>query len=430
VYSILETVFLSWPLVAVLFSLAFMPLISQTLWQKAEWVILSSIAIIAVASSFYILPNFNANLYHSLVDDYCPFIIMIMTLYVLSHGIRIKIIAAPTTFANTIFLGFGNALSSLIGTTGASVLFLPSFLKMNKDRKNKAHLIIFFIFLISNIGGILTPLGDAPILLGYLHGVNFSWSLIKLFPVWVMGTTLCLIVFVFIDRFYIKKEGGLVSISQERVKISIHGWLDIALLLSTATLLFIELPDIIIDKITISHILIRMLILLAIIGISRLCYKQEAINYAPFMHVAKTFLIIFTTIAPVEVILDANSESIHSFLMNLAAGSDGTSIYFWLCAITSAFLDNAPSYMLFFNMAGGNAHELMNQLPNILVAISASAVIMGAITYIGNAPNLMVKSIAEHNGIEMPSFIGYMGWAVAVIVPISFCIAQLIEWLY
>jgi Na+/H+ antiporter NhaD/arsenite permease-like protein len=440
--------------------LAVMPLIASRFWKKHEWTVLLSIALISVVCTYVKLPNFKEVMYHSLVDDYLPFIIMVFTLYVLSNGIHVKIKASSSTLTNTIFLGVGNIFASLIGTTGASVLLLHSFLAINKGRQHKTHLVIFFILTMANIGGMLTPLGDAPILLGYLHGVDFEWSLVKLFPIWFVSTAICMACFYLIDKFFLRKEREHIDteaistqvvdevntvltdeavdeLSQEcdgksnrRFSISISGLGNVTLLLLTVVTLFVEFQDLIIGSITISHMLIRNMLLLTFAAISLFTRKCNDIDFSPFSDVAKTFLVIFITIAPVVSILDINSDRIHALFMQMTDETNVASVYFWICSITSAFLDNAPSYLLFFNIAGGDANALMSAYPNILVAISSSSVIMGAITYIGNAPNLIVRSIAEKRGIKMPSFIEYMAWAGAIILPIGVILTLLIGWMY
>ena len=147
---------------------------------------------------------------------------------------------------------------------------------------------------------------------------------------------------------------------------------------------------------------------------------EKKIDFEPFKEVVRTFFVIFIVIAPVLFILEENSSEIQKLITNLSNGNDGTSVYFWMCSLASSFLDNAPSYLLFFNVAGGNANELMHTYPSILKAISVSSVVMGAMTYIGNAPNMMVRSIALKKGIKMPSFVGYMAWSILIILPISF----------
>lgn len=298
------------------------------------------------------------------------------------------------------------------------MLFLRPFLEMNKDRIYKSHLIIFFIFLVSNIGGLLTPLGDPPLLLGYLHGIDFFWELRNLYPYWLGYLAICLGILYIVDKIVLHKENLEHHLVKRKFTIEIGGWLNVGLILATVIVLAIEI-----------NIYIKDLILLSFCGVSfyRNRITNEKIDFSPFGEVARTFLVIFIVIAPVLFILNTNSDTIHKYIIDMSNGTDGSSVYFWLCSLASSFLDNAPSYLLFFNMAGGNPQELMYVYPNVLTAISISSVVMGAMTYIGNAPNMMVKSIATKKGIQMPSFIGYMLWSCTIILPISYIASILLS---
>jgi Na+/H+ antiporter NhaD/arsenite permease-like protein len=371
---------------------------------------------------FLILDNTCKILNHAIIEDYVPFIITLFTLYLLSHGIHIKIKLSSGTKQNALFLIIASIFSSIIGTTGASMLLLRPFLEMNKNRQKKTHLLVFFIFLVSNIGGLLTPLGDPPLLLGYLHGIEFSWFFKNLVFYWLLYIFTCVLIMVFVDKHIIKNEKNIKV--DEKFELKITGIGNIFLTILTVFVLFIDFDFV--NKSNIPQIYLKCSLLLIFCLISFVYSKKvnhEKIDFAPFSEVAKTFLVIFIVIAPVLHILETNSHIIHEYIRNISKGSDESIVYFWLCSLTSSFLDNAPSYLLFFNMAGGNANELMNVYPNILQAISISAVVMGAMTYIGNAPNMMVRSIALKKGIKMPSFIGYILWSCLVILPISFFIS-------
>ena len=342
---------------------------------------------------------------------------MLFTLYALSHGIHIKLRAHSDTLSNIVFLACCSLFSSVIGTTGASMLFLRPFLEMNKGRNNKSHLIIFFIFLVSNIGGLLTPLGDPPLLLGYLHGIDFFWELRNLFPYWIGYLVTCLAILYIVDKIALRKENVELALERRKFSIKIGGYLNICLIIATVCVLGFEI-----------NIYLKDILLLSFCGFSLYRNRQigEKIDFAPFWEVARTFLVIFIVIAPVLFILNIHSDSIHKYILSISNGGDGAMVYFWLCSLASSFLDNAPSYLLFFNMAGGNPEELMYVYPKILTAISISSVVMGSMTYIGNAPNMMVKSIANRKGIAMPSFVGYMLWSFVIIFPISYIIAHLL----
>lgn len=395
-----------------------MPILAPNFWHKNEKLVFAIITLVSIFSSCVLINNPTEIMKQAIIDDYIPFIITLFTVYTLSHGINIKLIACPSTLANIIFLGICSVFASIIGTTGAAMLFLRPFLEMNRERQTKTHLVIFFIFLVANIGGLLTPLGDPPLLLGYLHGVDFLWGLKNTFFYWLGYVGIALGILYFIDNFILKKNGTILE--KTKISIDISGWLNVALIISTVVVLF---SNINFNFFGVPQIFIKNAILLIFCGISiykRKTQHEKKIDFEPFKEVVRTFFVIFIVIAPVLFILESNSAEIQKLITNLSNGKDSTLVYFWLCSIASSFLDNAPSYLLFFNMAGGNANELMHTYPSILKAISVSSVVMGSMTYIGNAPNMMIKSIAIKQGIKMPSFIGYMAWSCIIILPISF----------
>ena len=418
--NFLEISILCFPLVFVLLSLAIFPLLAPNFWHKKEILLFGTVSCISVFSSFFMLDDAGKILSHALVSDYVPFIIMLFTLFLLSHGIHIKLKSSSSTMANVIFLGICSVFASIIGTTGASMLFLRPFLEMNKTREKKGHLVIFFIFLVSNIGGLLSPLGDPPLLLGYLHGVEFSWCFKNLFFAWVCYVSICLIIMSIIDKLIVRKEQINSATFYQKFSLTIGGYLNIFLIFATVLVLFININSICIFNLLIPGICIKNIILIVFCAISYMNSKKinnEKVDFSPFLEVARTFFVIFIVIAPVLFILEENSELIKKYINTASENPSG--IYFWLCGAASSVLDNAPSYLLFFNMAGGSANELMNIYPSILKAIAISTVVMGSITYIGNAPNMMVRHIAEKRGIKMPSFIGYMKWSCLIILPIS-----------
>ncbi len=422
--STIEIILLSFPLIFVLLSIAFVPLLSPKIWHKFEKEILFTTSIISIIFTYSFIESSSELLYETLFHDYIPFIIMLFTLFTLSCGIHIKIDANSSTFNNIIFLSICSLFASFIGTTGASMLFIRPFLKMNEDRIYKSHLVIFFIFLVSNIGGLLTPLGDPPLLLGYLHGIEFSWFIRSLSPGWFIYIISCLSVLYIIDSIILRKERKIFD-NNHGFKCSIKGIHNIILILFTVFIVFTNSEySLFLFNFEISFSTIKNIILLSFCLISFIKSKnnKEHIDFSPFSEVARTFLVIFIVIAPVIFILNENSEDIHHFIVDLSKGHSISNIYFWMCGMASSFLDNAPSYLLFFNIAGGNPQELMYVQKDILVAISISSVVMGSMTYIGNAPNMMVRSISEKKGIKMPSFIGYIMWSALIILPISIII--------
>lgn len=410
--QLLQITILACPLVLVLLLLAFMPLLAKNFWQKYEKHILFLIAFTSAISCFLILDCATHIMYDAIILDYLPFIITLFTLFSLSSYIKIKLCATATTMNNVLFLLFGSILSSVIGTTGASMLLLPPFLKMNTERKYKQHLLVFFIFLVSNIGGLLTPLGDPPLLIGYIKGVDFFWFFQNLSPIWLFFTISCLTILCIIDQHFIKHE----ILNKYKPNITINGLFNIVLLFIAIIVLFLPCNTLNIVKYG---------FLLSLVAIALIYNKKQKINYAPFIDVAVTFFVIFIVLAPVIFLLNKYSEQILN-IIHLTSEQNRPHLFFWLCSLASSFLDNAPSFLLFFNVAGGNAFNLM-ATKNVLTAIASGAVIMGAMTYIGNAPNMMVRSYAQHNDIKMPSFLKYMLYSFTIILPLSI-IANKIFW--
>ncbi|HSI40289.1 MAG TPA: sodium:proton antiporter [Xanthobacteraceae bacterium] len=378
---------------------------------------------------------------HAALLEYIPFIILLFTLFTISGGILVKGNLHGSPLTNTALLAIGTALASLIGTTGASMVLIRPLLRANDDRRHRVHTVVFFIFLVSNIGGSLTPLGDPPLFLGFLKGVSFFWTTTHLLHDTGVLVVLLLVVFYLMDRYLYAREGARrPDPTPDTESMGLRGTPNIALLAGVIAAILlsalwkpgvafnvlgtnVELPS-----------LARDLILLALAGVSlaitpRFIRERNGFDWEPIAEVAKLFAAIFLTIIPVIAILRAGTEGAFSGLVDLVTDADGQPVnvwYFWLTGALSAFLDNAPTYLVFFNLAGGDAQTLMGPLAVTLEAISAGAVFMGALTYIGNAPNFMVLSIARGRGVDMPSFFGYMAWSVTVLLP---CFA-LLTWLY
>ena len=314
----------------------------------------------------------------------------------------------------------GTALASWMGTTGAAMLLIRPVIRANAWRKNKTHVIIFFIFLVANIGGSLTPLGDPPLFIGFLKGVDFFWTTKYMLLPMIFVSILLLIIFYFIDLFYYKKEISKRP-TLEKINFSIDGKFNLLLLVGVIISVIFSgayknnLGSIYLlgNELMFSFIFRDMFLILLTIAsykATSLSLRQEnGFSWFPITEVAKLFAGIFITVIPAISILKLDYSSSFSGL--------SSSIYFWLTGVLSAFLDNAPTYLVFFTSTNLSASELMSDVI-ILLAISSGAVFMGALTYIGNAPNFMVRSISEENNISMPSFFGYMAWSVAILVPI------------
>lgn len=326
-----------------------------------------------------------------------------------------------------------------MGTTGAAMLLIRPLINANIWRKHQVHTVVFFIFLVANIGGGLTPLGDPPLFLGFLKGVEFFWTTQYMFLPTLTVSVILLAIFFILDSYLYKKEDqAKAPKSKGNKKLGLEGKVNLLLVLAIiASVLMsgIWKPEIYFN---IYHVdvglqnIVRDLLLLSIVVVSLLLTSKESrkengFTWFPIVEVGKLFAAIFLTIIPAIAILKSGSDGALGFVID-AVFKDSqpiNSMFFWYTGILSAFLDNAPTYLVFFNTAGGDAQILMGALSATLLAISAGAVFMGAITYIGNAPNFMVRSIAEQYGVKMPSFFGYMVWSCCILVPIFILITFL-----
>ncbi len=365
-----------------------------------------------------------------LLHHYLPFIIMMSTLYTIASGIQISVRSPATPFMNTCFLAVGTLLAGWVGTTGAAMLLVRPFLKMNATRKHQAYHMIFFIFMVGNVGGALTPLGDPPLFLGFLNGVDFLWTMQSLALPMLCTAAAILLIFYGVDRF-VMREVEKISPLRSTPLVTMKGGDNALLFLGVMGLVILSgvwEPEI---TFTISGTSLDLqnlvrdggLILLSFISYHFTAPHIRQVNHfswEPLQEVVKLFFGIFMTVLPVTAILDAGKNGALSSLIALvsANGQPQNSMYFWLSGTLSSFLDNAPTYLVFFHMAGGDANILMSTLSQTLVAISLGSVFMGAMTYIGNAPNFMVKTVAESYGVKMPSFFGYMAWSLAVLLPL------------
>jgi Na+/H+ antiporter NhaD/arsenite permease-like protein len=376
------------------------------------------------------------------VLEYLPFIILLLALFTISGGIRLTGRLVGTPQLNALMLLVGTVLASWMGTTGAAMLLIRPLIRANTHRKNKIHVIVFFIFLVANIGGSLTPLGDPPLFLGFLKGVSFFWTTTAMFLPMLFMVIVLLLLFLIIDTYYHRKENkdGVVVNESSNERLGLEGSVNFIFLIGVigAVLLSgIWKSGIVIN---VYHVpvglqnITRDLLLLLFTALSWLLTsetirKNNQFTWFPIQEVAKLFAGIFITIIPTIAILKAGSEGVLASIVN-SVSADGEPIntmYFWATGILSSFLDNAPTYLVFFNTAGGDAIQLMGELKATLLAISAGAVFMGANSYIGNAPNFMVKSIAQERGIDMPSFFGYM---LKYSVPILFPLYFLVNWIF
>jgi Na+/H+ antiporter NhaD/arsenite permease-like protein len=428
---------LSWaiPFAGLLLSIALMPLVVPDFWHhhfgkiSAAW----TLAFFLPFTYVYGVEAAGAGLVHALLAEYIPFIVLLTALFTVAGGIYIRGNLRGSPALNCGILLVGVVLASFMGTTGASMLLIRPLIRANDNRQHKAHLVVFFIFLVSNVGGSLTPLGDPPLFLGFLKGVDFFWTARYIFPETVFMVASLLVIFFAIDSYYLRKEGILpLDPTPDTRGIGFDGAANFWLLGAVAGLVLLSgvwktpiafdiagtvvgLPGAVRDV----GLLVITVISLGITAKS--VHESNQFSWAPMLEVAKLFIGIFLTIIPVIAMLKAGLDGPFSVVVAGITRPDGTpnpAMYFWATGILSAFLDNAPTYLVFFNTAGGDAQTLMTTLAPTLAAISAGAVFMGAMTYIGNAPNLMVKAVAEDRGVKMPSFFGYMAWSLIILLPI------------
>lgn len=429
------------PFVGMLLSIAIFPLLAPKLWHRH----FGKISFIWAASfliPFFFKFGYELTLYeiiHVALLEYFPFIILLLALFTASGGVRLtgELKGSPTV--NTVILCIGTILASWMGTTGAAMLLIRPLINANIWRKHQVHTVVFFIFLVANIGGGLTPLGDPPLFLGFLKGVEFFWTTQYMFLPTLTVSVILLAIFFILDSYLYKKEDqAKAPKSKGNKKLGLEGKVNLLLVLAIiASVLMsgIWKPEIYFN---IYHVdvglqnIVRDLLLLSIVVVSLLLTSKESrkengFTWFPIVEVGKLFAAIFLTIIPAIAILKSGSDGALGFVID-AVFKDSqpiNSMFFWYTGILSAFLDNAPTYLVFFNTAGGDAQILMGALSATLLAISAGAVFMGAITYIGNAPNFMVRSIAEQYGVKMPSFFGYMVWSCCILVPIFILITFL-----
>ncbi|MEO1018758.1 MAG: sodium:proton antiporter, partial [Pseudomonadota bacterium] len=379
---------------------------------------------------------------HVALLEYFPFIILLLSLFTVTGGIKISGSFSGSPRFNTGLLAIGTILASWMGTTGAAMALIRPLLRANAWRRYRTHVVVFFIFLVANVGGSLTPLGDPPLFLGFLKGVDFFWTTTHMLLPMAFLATVLLLIFYFLDSFLAHRDGARPEINEEATKFGVEGRINILLLFGVIGAVLMSgvwrpgvsfgvyYVDVELQNLT------RDLLLLLITVLSWLVTPREIrtgndFSWFPIVEVAKLFAGIFITIVPVIAILRAGHGGALSVVHRAVSAEDGTPInamYFWITGILSSFLDNAPTYLVFFNTAGGDAELLMGPLETTLLAISAGAVFMGANTYIGNAPNFMVRAIAEESGVKMPSFFGYMVWSIALLMPI-FVVVTLIWFL-
>ncbi|MDO9406515.1 MAG: sodium:proton antiporter [Polaromonas sp.] len=423
------------PFAGILLSIALLPLFAPSFWHhhygkvSAAW----ALAFLLPFAATYGAALAGVQLVHALVAEYIPFIILLTALFTVAGGIHIRGNLRGTPGLNTAILAIGAVLASFMGTTGASMLLIRPLIRANDNRRRKVHVIVFFIFIVSNAGGALTPLGDPPLFLGFLKGVGFFWTAQNILFETLFIIAVLLALFYAIDRHFRLKDGVLpADPTPDTGRLGFDGAANFWLLGGVVALVllsgFWKSPvsfDVFGTEVGLPGLVRDLgLALIAVLSYKLTAPKVHADNqfeWEPMREVAKLFAGIFLTIIPVIAMLKAGTQGPFGAVVSAVTRADGQpdpAMYFWATGVLSSFLDNAPTYLVFFNTAGGDPAALMTTYASTLAAISAGAVFMGANTYIGNAPNLMVKAIAESRGVRMPSFFGYMAWSGLILVPL------------
>lgn len=433
------------PFAGMLLSIAIFPIVKPHWWEKNMlWVALFWSFVFLVPFVFaYGMDETIYQLIHTVVLDYVPFLLLLFALYAVAGGIVLKGSLVGTPKLNTVILAIGTVLASVIGTTGAAMVLIRPLIRANEFRKRKMHTIIFFIFLVCNIGGALTPVGDPPLFMGFLRGIPFFWTTIHLMPLYLFTSVVLLVIYYIVESKKYKQDlaDGCAQPEHSGEKLHIeglHNLLFIALILFAVVLsgTLAQSPAFQTadggvkglhlysyhghDLVATWPNIIKDVLLLVAAFLSMKTTKKEIrefnnFNWGAIEEVAKLFIGIFITMIPALAILGARGASL---------GLHSEWQFFWSTGMLSGFLDNTPTYLVFLTTAAamGAAEGLVTaigvvEVP-ILIAVSAGAVFMGALSYIGNAPNFMVRSIAEESNIKMPSFFGYMKWSFGILVPL------------
>ena len=424
------------PFAGLLLSIALLPLLAPFFWHHhfGKVVLSWSLAFLLPFALTYGTGLAAFSFMHALLEEYIPFIVLLTALFTVAGGIHIRGNLHGSPGLNTAILAIGAVLASFMGTTGASMLLIRPLIRANDNRARKAHVVVFFIFIVSNAGGSLTPLGDPPLFLGFLKGVDFFWTVRHIFPETLFLVGSLLGIFYALDSWFYRHCEEILPLDPtlDTQRIGFNGGANFWLLGAIAGLVLLSgiwkspvafdiagtrvgLPGLVRDVGLVAITFISLAIT------SSKVHADNQFSWGPMVEVAKLFAGIFLTIIPVIAMLKAGTSGAFGAVVSAVTRPDGSpdpAMYFWATGALSSFLDNAPTYLVFFNTAGGDPQALMTTFASTLAAISAGAVFMGANTYIGNAPNLMVKAIAEDRGVKMPSFFGYMLWSGGVLIPL------------
>ena len=429
---------LSWPWVlpfaGILLTIALGPLAFARVWHRhyGKFAFVWATLTLAPMAALFGMDTAGAALSHAIVGDYVGFAALLFALYVVAGGITLSGTLRGTPLVNALILIFGSGLASVIGTTGAAMILIRPLIRANAARLNNVHVVVFFIFLVGNIGGALSPLGDPPLFIGFLNGIDFFWPAQHLWRPTVFAAVCVLAVFMALDVwFYVRdRRVAVVGETVGPMPLRLHGTVNLLLLaLIIAAVIDSALwqPGIHFTvygtKLPLQDLARDAVMILTALGSLWLTPARQRPDFAfePILEVALLFAGIFVCAVPVQAMLDAGHDGAFAWLLTAVTRHDGSPhqvAYFWLTGILSAMLDNAPTYLVFFKLAGGDAAQLMTALAPALAAMSMGAVYMGALSYVGNAPNFMIYAIAVQRGVKMPSFFGYMIWSIGVLVPV------------
>lgn len=412
------------PFAGLILSIAVIPLISQKFWHRHYGKFSLAWALAFVVPLAYTLGIGEAwhQVVHAILLEYIPFVVVLFALFTIAGGICIHGRLAGTPLRNTGLLAGGAVLASLMGTTGASMLLVRPLLAGNEGRVHRVHVVVFFILLVGNIGGALSPLGDPPLFIGYLKGVDFFWPTRALLVPTISLCAALLAIFLALDMWLVRRESPHRDADVVTGGFRVEGTVNFLLLAGVVGAVLMSgmwKSDVVV---TVFGTPVRiqaigrecLLVALALASLRltpRSVREHNAFHWEPIVEVAKLFAGIFVTIIPLIAMLQDGRDGALAPVLELIGGEEGRpsniAIY-WASGLFSAFLDNAPTYLVFFNLAGGDAQALMGPMSSTLAAISMGSVYFGALTYIGNAPNFMIKAIAEDRGVSMPSFFAFL----------------------
>jgi Na+/H+ antiporter NhaD/arsenite permease-like protein len=417
------------PFAGLLLSIALLPMVAPRFWHHRMGLVTAAwtLAVLAPMTLLHGPAAAWHDAWHAVLLEYLPFVTLLLALFTAGGGILLEGGPWGTPAGNTLLLAIGTALAGVMGTTGVAMVFIHPLLRANAHRRHKVHLVVFFIILAANAGGATTPLGDPPLYLGFLHGVPFDWPLRNLItPLLILALPL-LAAFWLIDRHLSAGDPPPAAARTLRLRGAPNVALVAAVVATVLMQGFWQPGDVaVLGQPVGLERLIGMAVFAAITAVSMRITPNSVrqgnlFSWDPMVEVATLFAGIFITIVPVLGMLAAAQHGPLAPVLALTVDADGKPwplAYFWLTGLLSAFLDNAPTYLVFFELAGNDPQRLTGELAPILRAISAGAVFFGALTYIGNAPNLMVRSIAAHRGVRMPGFFGYMAWSCALLLPL------------